>query len=62
MNYPGTSMYKCFLVDGGELVKGKLVALLEGIHWISKPKSLFGKKNKLVIPRSDILSLELKDL
>jgi hypothetical protein len=44
------------------LIKGKLVALLEGIHWISKPKSFFGKKNKLVIPSSDILSFELKDI
>lgn len=61
-NYPGTTVYKCCLYENGQLSKGKLVTLLEGIHWISKPKSFFGKKCKLVVPRSDIRSFELKDI
>jgi len=61
-NYPGTTVYKCCLYENGELSKGKMVTLLEGIHWISKPKSFFGRKDKLVVPRSDIRSFQLKDI
>jgi len=53
--------FSCLLFDGKEFIKGNLLVASEGVEFESD-NGLFSKKVRLMIPKSDILSVDKREV